>query len=706
MPGAHYTGRLLLASILLFSTVPGTSGAEQKTFEGTATVVAVEVPLQVTRGGEPVRGLTADNFEVFEGKKKQKIVGFEVVDLADEGEEPAAIRGGGRRHFLFLFDLSFSDAASVLRARTAARRLVDGGLHPTDLAGVATYSASRGADLVLGFTPDRRQLAYALDTLGVVNPAEVVNDPLKIQLADLEKAAAQDRGGGGRGEGGPAALNIDDIMIDNLRDLSAIAGVSNQAIRANQVLALSSSFTQLAQTLDAVPGRKQVVLFSEGFDSSILLGTTDSEEIRRQTEAAASGEYWRVDSDVRFGSGASQSGLLDMLDYFKRADCMIQSVDIGGARAGAEGGSLAAGEDALFVMANHTGGDLYRNYNDLSAAMAEMLERTSLTYILAIEPEGVATDGAWHQLTVKLKKTPRGTRVAHRPGYYAPQPYATRSADERRLSSGNLIAAGVEGGELQTSVFTAPFKNPRGSAYVLTAVEVYGHSLVGTQIPEKLPLEIYAYALDQRGNVRDFFTQAVVLDMPMVARQLQGRGFKFLGHLALSPGDYEVRTLVRNALTGEWGLKVSRVSVPAFDRQASLMPPFFIEPEEMWVLGWEEREDAAAPYPLRLREKRLVPAAEPVILTGYETPLLLVSHNLGAGAVSGSARFVQPNGKVAGSAAIAFRDRFPTDITGVDRFWASFHPPSVKPGRYQLEVSLTDPVSGEALENSVPVYVQ
>ena len=64
-PTPHYTGRLLLASILLFSTVPGTSGAEQKAFEGTATVVAVEVPLQVTRGGEPVRGEDVRELRVF-----------------------------------------------------------------------------------------------------------------------------------------------------------------------------------------------------------------------------------------------------------------------------------------------------------------------------------------------------------------------------------------------------------------------------------------------------------------------------------------------------------------------------------------------------------------------------------------------------------------------------------------------------------------
>src|SRR5258708_15880795 len=51
-------------------------------FSESTEVTVVQVPVQVVRGGEPVRGLTAADFEVFDGGKRPKLSGFEVLDLA------------------------------------------------------------------------------------------------------------------------------------------------------------------------------------------------------------------------------------------------------------------------------------------------------------------------------------------------------------------------------------------------------------------------------------------------------------------------------------------------------------------------------------------------------------------------------------------------------------------------------------------------
>ncbi|HEX6863405.1 MAG TPA: hypothetical protein VF414_11345, partial [Thermoanaerobaculia bacterium] len=75
-------------------------------FAESTDVVAVEVPVQVVRDGEPVRGLTAADFEVYDGRKKQELTGFEVLDLYAPAR-PSATQavGAARRHFLLLFDL-------------------------------------------------------------------------------------------------------------------------------------------------------------------------------------------------------------------------------------------------------------------------------------------------------------------------------------------------------------------------------------------------------------------------------------------------------------------------------------------------------------------------------------------------------------------------------------------------------------------------
>src|SRR6185295_2219773 len=114
----HPSNRLLLLLLLLPLLVGAAAPAAQPSFEGTSQVVAVEVPINaVGRDGEPIRGLTAADFEIYDGNELQKITSFEVIDLklrqgalgtaAAPAPQPAdELTPSARRHFLFLFDLS------------------------------------------------------------------------------------------------------------------------------------------------------------------------------------------------------------------------------------------------------------------------------------------------------------------------------------------------------------------------------------------------------------------------------------------------------------------------------------------------------------------------------------------------------------------------------------------------------------------------
>ena len=111
------------AAIAAMAAGPGLApwpAAAQQTFSESTNVVAVEVPVQVIKDGEPVRGLTAADFEVFDGRKKVPITGFEVLDLntpVPAGSPAAAqVPVSGRRHFLMLFDLANSEPKSIVKA--------------------------------------------------------------------------------------------------------------------------------------------------------------------------------------------------------------------------------------------------------------------------------------------------------------------------------------------------------------------------------------------------------------------------------------------------------------------------------------------------------------------------------------------------------------------------------------------------------------
>jgi len=705
-------------AVALAIAATGAVSLAQDRFSDTTDVVVVEIPVQVIRDGAPVRGLTKADFEVTEGRKKQSIVGFDVIDLTLEPEEqegaaPQTLPVAGRRHFLLLFDLGFSAPSSIVKARRAAQDLVANSLHPSDMVAVATYSTNRGVQIPMSFTADRHQLRSAIETLALPQLVEgSVRDPLGLVLFDTGNFAGNTgqlapatETGPGAGRGAEADAEVQEL-------LESIETVANDAARTNSVLALTSSLHELGDLLGAVQGRKHVVYLSEGFDSSIMLGTRGSStqeqmQIMQQNEAAMRGDVSSVNSDARFGNTGTQTQVTEMLKAFVDSGATIQSVDIGGLRTGGDVRPRGNSDDALFFLANETGGEMYRSFNNLGDAMGEMLERTSVTYLLAIQPDKLKQDGKYHRLKVKLTNAPRGTRVVHRPGYNAPTPYKALSAGQRRLSTAEQILGGREGGKVSASVLAAAFDYAPDSAYVPVLIEIDGNSFLEGHKGNALPTELYVYAIDSEGTVKDFITQAMALDLSKVEPALRQSGFKFWGNLEVPPGHYSVRVVVRNSETGSSGVAVASVNVPDYGEESALLPPMFPEPAGKWLLGREKgAENDPYDYPFLMQGQPFIPAAKPVLVSGSQTQVCLIGYNLGDGSLAARAElFTVAGDAVEGAVELTLQARPATEEIGLDRLLANLTSSAVAPGDYNLVVSVRDTESGETQTSSIPVEV-
>src|SRR3954466_6711197 len=117
---------LVMAALLRLGARPA---RREQRFSRAPGVVVAEAPGQVLRDGKPVRGLTAKDFEVYEGHTKQDVTGFETLDLtaAVNPATPEAARCvpmSARRRFVLMFDLAFSSPAQMDRARQAAKDLL------------------------------------------------------------------------------------------------------------------------------------------------------------------------------------------------------------------------------------------------------------------------------------------------------------------------------------------------------------------------------------------------------------------------------------------------------------------------------------------------------------------------------------------------------------------------------------------------------
>jgi VWFA-related protein len=682
-------GALAAALVLAAGFMAAPAGAQ---FSESTQVLVVEVPVQVVgKDGEPVRGLTANDFEVFEGRKKLPVTGFEVLDLKTSDASSTSMPTAARRHFMMLFDLSFSEPQAILKARSAAENVMRT-LHPTDLVAVATYNVASGPQLVLGFTPDRTQVQTALQTLGLPQLVERSPDPLRLVMTEQRQQMAQANTGGTRESAGRD--DVEQIVLEQLESFSRESDKANTVVLQNKVKSLTRSFTDLARIMAGIQGRKYVVYLSEGFDSSLLLGTASAEEQAKMSESSASGNIWEVDSDQRYGNTSSSNAVEAMLESFRRADCTIQAVDIGGLRGtgDVQGGSAGRGKDALLQMAKGTGGELYENFNDLSAAMGKMLERTSVTYVLAVQPETVKQDGAYHKLRVELKGGKAG-RVIHRPGYYAPRAMAQQNPMERLLSAASEVMGGEESGSVSAAVMTAPFRvSGSDTAYVPVVIEVDGPSLIAGKQGATMPTEIFVYAMDQNGSVQDFLTQTLGLDMAKVEGALRQSGLKFFGHLELPPGKYTVRTLVRNGNTGAYGLRIVPLEVPAANEAGPvLLPPFFPEAPGKWLMIREQGRETKqnVQYPFMVKDQPYIPSSMPVLGSGQEAPVSLVGYNLGSGDVQVRAQIFGADGKEVAPGEMKVLGRESSPGGGPDRLQATFRAPALQPGQYTLRVTLS-----------------
>ncbi|HEX3532337.1 MAG TPA: VWA domain-containing protein [Thermoanaerobaculia bacterium] len=719
----------LLAILLVLSAGPVLAAKDSKaqtpTFEGTSQVVSVEVPVNaVDRDGQPVRGLTADDFEVWDGNERQKISSFEAVDLATLEAAHAAAGPGSvqplpeldssaRRHFLLLFDLSFSSPTAVLKARLAARDFMLNHLHPSDLAAVATFTIERGPKLVMTFTPDRAQLARAIDTLGMQHGLQVDKaDPLRFIIeGDFNASGASSM----MAESNRAQR--DQMVFQELQALSLLAEKTERTYAIGRISDFSRSLTNLGRALNSVQGRKQVVMFSEGFDSRLLIGrdTLDADNDLDNANIAG-GQHYLVDNDARYGSTTLQNEMNRMLEEFRRADCVIQAVDIGGLRdrTDASNRPQVNGQESLFYMANETGGELYKDANNLGDQLNRLLNRTSLTYVLTFERSDLKTDGAYHHLRVKAARLPAGGHLAYRTGYYAPRPFRDLSPLEKNLLASDNIAAGTPRRDIAMNVLLAPFRASPKEAYVPVILEVAGRSLLSGQPGDKVNVEIYAYASDAQGQMRDFFTQKVGFDLSKGRKGFEETGLKYYGHLDLPPGDYRVRVLVRNAQTGHTAVESVQVQVPAYaETRPFLLPPFFIDKGAHWLMLRENEQtgrggsagSTSVFYPFTVAGEPYVPAAKPVLRGDEKARVCLVAYNLGKGDLSVQGQVVSPDGKSAPASGLAMVERTATGISGLDKVLATFEPGALGAGDYVLQIAVTDPRTGRKEMNSLPFKV-
>jgi VWFA-related protein len=694
----------LLVSLCVSVLAQKAQRTESPTVREEARVVVVEVPVNVVdRDGKPVENLKAEDFEVLDDGKAQTITGFEVLDQrrplppAAPGEAP--INPAASRHFLIVFDLSFASAQGVVRARHSARDFVVSRMKELDTVAVATYSVETGFRLVVGFTGDRTQLAAAIDTLGLPNLVQRSADPLALLVTQPNQVGE----GPFATVGGDPGSGLDAAMGEALENMQTMFEKSHRAIYRDRVSRMLESFAKLAVSLDSVPGRKHILSLSEGFDSRELSGATSANAGAKEAEWAIRGQTWKIDNDSRFGNTDLKSQMTRALALFNRSDCIIHSVDIGGLRTGVAmtaGDAPVNGQDSLFYMSEETGGQFLKNANDMGSSLDKLLDRTGLIYLLAFQPVRVPENGKFHALKVKVRN--KSWQVSARSGYYEPKSQKTLTPIEKTLAQSAAVTAALPRTDIPAWVLAAPLPVAGGVSRVPVIVEVPGDRLLATHDGSKMNVDIFVYAIDRQGQTRDYLVQPIGIDLTRTEAALAKGGIKYYGALTLAPGDYTLRTLVRNNETGRFGVTITPVRVSAAS-EAVTLPPLFLEEGRQWIMikGKARSDaDAAAEYPFAIGGESFIPTALAGVKNGGTTQVCLIAYNF-PGEATGlqyTGRVLGVDGQAHGRVELKLLKASDRERQGARKLLLEFHPTGLDPGRYALVVKLQDPGTGKSAE--------
>ena len=511
----------------------------------------VEVDAVVTdKQGNFVRDLTADDFQLFEDGKPQKIRTYSLVEIPIERiEKPLFVkqpiepdvqtnaRGTDGRIYLLVLDDLHTAALRSERVRAAARRFVQQ-MGANDQAAVVCTSGR--ADASQEFTSNQRLLVAAI--------GKFMGRKLRSPTLEMLEQYRLTQG-----------LQLPGDRITD----------PTEAQRAYNARAAFDDIRQLADLLGNVHGRRKALVFvSEGVDYNVYdaINNTYANEIRDAAKDAISAA---TRANVAVYS-IDPRGLTAMGEEAIEIGSLPEDPALG---LGPESmrAELQLSQDSLRVLADETGGFAAVNTNDFRNAFERIVQENSSYYVLGYHPEDDRRDGRFRRLEVKVNRP--GLQVRFRKGYVAPsgKPPARQPVEHEAITSAEVrevLESPVPMSGFTLATFAAPFKgDKRPNASVVVTAQGRGTDLRFTEKAGRFEdvVEVSLIAVDYNGKIRAGDQQKITMSLKPETRPLvQQSGFRVVSRLDLPPGRYQLRVAGRDSNGSRIGSVYYDLVVPDF----------------------------------------------------------------------------------------------------------------------------------------------
>ena len=166
---------------------------------------------------------------------------------------------------------------------------------------------------------------------------------------------------------------------------------------------------------------------------------------------------------------------------------------------------------------------------------------------------------------------------------------------------------------MHLAAFAAPFPAAKGWSQVPVILDLNGADIAKQAKGNAAGAEVFIYAFDTEGLVRDRLYQRLSLDLSKVGDRLKASGVRYYGTLLLPPGKYAIKALVMAGekspnVAEKRGFKRVDVTVPA-QGDVSVLPPIPIDEQPKWLLVKSADRGDHSAYPFELNGQNFIPSA-------------------------------------------------------------------------------------------------
>jgi VWFA-related protein len=562
----------------------------QKSQDEVLTLKARLVNLDVLvkdKKGKFVSDLKAEDFSVFENGVKQKIeffdppLGSTTQTNAATGTQTQANTATGTQAksvpssgipaniLSLVIDGQTTELANLKQVREGTIKYIKDRVTDTDA--VAVFGISNDLQLLQSFTQDKAKLLAAVEkayTLTASNKNLERSDTTE-QIARLREELnglpsgnlPQSPAAASQGSAAARALIASHVLEQYIK--------LRAQLNLQQARPILAALAALCEAQRAIPGKKTVVLFSQGFTTSSVLDWQIQSTIDIANRANVA--IYIIDSTGLTGGGP-QSG------------AFVSTGALGGvaatgspeARSKAVGGEsvfdntryegLNREQDILYRISGDTGGEFFKGNNDIGKGLERIDQEIRARYTLAYYSTDANLDGSFRKLKVEVGKP--DAQAVTRAGYYAiaNDEIVPLSADDKRLLA--RFAEAANHPELPLFVNLSPFRSLEGRYLVPMSIEVPSSAVKFDRKGDKQQLQ-----LDVLGVIRESSEKIIsrlgggfnVWLAPEQYQSIVNNNIFYRQDMELVPGTYQIEVIVRDRLSGKITARKERLVLPSAD---------------------------------------------------------------------------------------------------------------------------------------------